>query len=230
MANSNKTEAAPTMEQTLNKQETLFLKYKKAIVGGIAAVIVIIAAIVAYNNFYAGPREEKASTALAKAQDLFAREQFEKALKGDKGVEGFLAVADNYSGTDAANLANLYAGLCYANLEKWEDAVKYLDDFSTQSDALISPAAMAALGNAYAHTKNIDKAISCLKKAADMADDKAYDDTNNSLSPSFLIQAARLLESQGKKEDALKIYEEIKAKYVNSAASQDVDKYIERLK
>jgi len=42
------------------------------------------------------------------------------------------------------------------------------------------------------------------------------------------LQAARLLESQKKTDEALKIYKQIKEKYVNSAVAQDIDKYIER--
>ena len=94
---------------------------------------------------------------------------------------------------------------------------------------MISPAALAALGNAYAHTNQIDKAISALKDAASKADSEAEDGVNNSIAPTALIQAARLLESQNKKDEALKIYQTVKEKYVNSAASMDVDKYIERL-
>ena len=229
MANSKIEQGTPTMEQTLNKQEVFFLKYKKAIVIAVVAVIVIIAGSIAYNTFYAGPREDKAATAIAKAQELFAAQQYELALKGDKSFEGFLQVASNYSGTDAANLANLYAGLCYANLDKWQDAVKYLDQFSTQDDAFISPSAMAALGNAYAHTKQIDKAVSCLKKAADMANSEAKDGVNISVAPTCLMQAARLLESQNKNDEALSIYKEIKTKYVKSYYNSEIDKYIERL-
>ena len=229
MANSKIEQGTPTMEQTLNKQEAFFLKYKKAIVGAVVAVIVIIAGSIAYNKFYAGPRQDKAATAMAKAQELFAAQQYELALKGDKSFEGFLQVASNYSGTDAANLANLYAGLCYANLDKWQDAVKYLDQFSTQDDAFISPSAMAALGNAYAHTKQIDKAVSCLKKAADMANSEAKDGVNISVAPTCLMQAARLLESQKKDDEALSIYKEIKTKYVKSYYNSEIDKYIERL-
>ncbi|MBQ0072910.1 MAG: tetratricopeptide repeat protein [Prevotella sp.] len=228
MANTKNTEAAATMEQTLNKQEAFFLKYRKQIIVAVAAIIIIIAGISVYTTFIGGPREDKASTALAKAQVAFAQGDFKKALNGDKTMEGFLAIADNYSCTDAANLANLYAGLCYANTGKWQEAVKYLEDFSTKNDANISPAATAALGNAYANTGDIDKAISTLKKAASMADSKSEEGVNNALSPTFLIQAARLLESQKKTEDALAIYKEVKEKYVNSAAAQDIDKYIER--
>lgn len=229
MANSNQTQAAPTMEQTLNKQEAFLMKYKKAVVIGVIAVLVVIVGVMAFKTFYSGPREDKASTALAKAQDLFASQQYDKALNGDKGIEGFLQVSKNYSGTDAANLADLYAGLCYANLGKWQEAVKYLDDFSTKGDAMISPNSQAALGNAYAHVNEIDKAVSALKKAADMANSASEEGVNNSIAPACLIQAARLLESQNKNDEALKIYQDVKEKYVNSAASQDIDKYIERL-
>lgn len=167
---------------------------------------------------------------MAKGQEYFASQQYDIALKGDStGYKGFLAIASDYGSTDAGNLANLYAGLCYANLDKWNDAVKYLDAYSTSDDAMISPAAVAALGNAYAHVKQLDKAVDCLKKAASMADKQAEDNANNSISPSFLIQAGEILESQGKKDEALKIYQDIKAKYVNSPVYGEIDKYIERV-
>ena len=229
MANSNKKEAAAAQEQSLNTQEEFFLKYRKQILIAVAAIVIAVCGYVTYTSFFAGPREEKASTALAKAQEAFGQGDYQKALNGDKAQEGFLAVADNYGGTDAANLAELYAGLCYANLGKWAEEVKYLDDFSSQGDAMISPAAMAALGNALAHTGDIDKAISTLKKAAAMADAGSEEGVNNSLSPTFLVQAARLLESQGKKDEALAIYKDVKEKYINSVAAQDIDKYIERV-
>ena len=228
MANKNIPNAAPA-EQELNKQEAFFLKFRKQLLIAVAALIIVVGGWAAYSNLVAGPREEKASTALAKAQDLFGQGEFQKALNGDKTMEGFLAVAENYSGTDAANLAKAYAGLCYANMAKWKEAVTYLEDFSPRGDMMISPAVTGALANSYANTGDVDKAISTFKKAAEMADSKAEDNVNNSLAPTYLISAARLLESQNKKSEALEIYKEVKEKYVNSASSQDIDKYIERV-
>jgi tetratricopeptide (TPR) repeat protein len=228
MANTNIANAAPT-GQELNKQEAFFLKFRKQILIAVAALIIVVGGWAAYSNLVAGPREEKASTALAKAQDLFGQGEFQKALNGDKTMEGFLAVAENYGGTDAANLAKAYAGLCYANMAKWKEAVTYLEDFSAREDMMISPAVTGALANAYANTGDVDKAISTFKKAAEMADSKAEDNVNNSLAPTYMISAARLLESQNKKSEALEIYKEVKEKYVNSASSQDIDKYIERV-
>lgn len=228
MAKSNNNGAAAVQEQSLNSQEAFFLKYRKQILIAVAAVVIAVSGYVIYTSFFSAPREDKASTALAKAQEAFGQGDYQKALNGDKTQEGFLAVADNYGGTDAANLAELYAGLCYANLGKWQEAVKHLDGFSSCGDAMISPAATAALGNALANTGDIDKAVSTLEKAAKMADSESAEGVNNSLSPTFLIQAARLLESQGRTEDALAIYKDVKAKYVNSSAAYDIDKYIER--
>ncbi len=215
--------------ENISKSEDFLLKNKKTILYAVIALIVIIAGIILYNNFVKAPREAKASTELAKGQTMFANQQFAQALNGDStGYAGFVKIASDYSSTPAGNLANLYAGLCYANLDKWEDAVKFLDKYSPANDEMVSPAAIAALGNAYAHVKQLDKAVDALKKAAKMADSQALENTNNSLSPTFLIQAATILESQNKKDEALKIYQDIKKKYVNSAVAAEIDKYIER--
>ena len=228
---ANKNEQGALDNEALIKSEVFFEKYKKAIIIALIAIVVIIVGAFLYKAYVAEPREEKASTELAKGQEYFNAEQFDKALKGDgAGFSGLLNVINNYGSTDAANLANPYVGLCYANLNKWNEAVKYLDEYSPADDAMVSPAAVAALGNAYAHVNQLDKAITNLQKAADMADKEAKDDANNSLSPTFRLQAGILLESQGKKDDALKTYQDIKKKYVNSGLvqSQEIDKYIER--
>jgi hypothetical protein len=216
--------------ENLNSKEAFFVKYQKPILIAVAAIILIIAGTFLYKNFVSEPREAEASTAIAKGQEFFANQEFEKALKGEGNYKGFVKLAADYSSTDAGNLANLYAGLCYANLNKWQDAVKYLDAFSTSDDALISPAAVAALGNAYAHLQQLDKAVDNLKKAASMADKQAAEGINNSLSPTFLLQAAQILESQGKKAEANTIYQDIKKKYVAAPISNEIDKYIERTK
>ena len=59
-------------------------------------------------------------------------------------------------------------------------------------------------------------------------DSQASDNTNNSIAPTFLLQAAALMEANGKKEEALKIYKEIKNKYIASSVAAEIDKYIER--
>jgi hypothetical protein len=217
------------MNEALNKSEAFFEKYKKAIIGCLVALVVLIVAITMYNN-YAESRNEKASTALAKCQELFMMQNFDKALKGDSlGAPGFIQIANDYSSTKAGNLAKLYAGLCYAKQDKWQEAVKYLDDFDTKDDMMVSPLAMVAVGDAYANVKQLDKAIDAFKKAASMADKATTTGYNNTVSPIALQKAAIILIDQKKNDEALKIFQDIKAKYLGSPVQQDVDKYIEYL-
>jgi predicted negative regulator of RcsB-dependent stress response len=224
MANTtNQQQAAQTAEQSLNQNEAFFIKYKKAVIATVVAIVVIITGVVLYKTYVSGPKEIKASTAIAKGQQLFMADNYQQALNGDSAsFKGFAKLADEFSGTAAGNLANLYAGLCCAKLNKWEDAAKYIEKFDGADDQMISPAAEGALGNVYAHLNQLDKAVSHLKKAAEKAD-------NNSLSPTFLIQAGEILESQGKNDEALKLYQQVKDKYFNSMAYQTIDGYIERV-
>lgn len=215
--------------ETLSQNEAFILKYRNAI---IAAVAIIVLAIVGgiYWNEHKTKLQAQASTAMSKAQEAFAQalqtntsEAFELALKGDSlGRAGFLAIADDYSSTKAGNLANLYAGLCYAHMGQMEDAANYLEKYDMKGDQMVSPAVMGTLGNVYAGLGQIDKAVSTLKKAAEKAD-------NNALSPQFLIQAGELLESQGKKAEALTLYQQVKDKYFESPLFQTIDEYIERV-
>ena len=51
---------------------------------------------------------------------------------------------------------------------------------------------------------------------------------NLSIAPLALRKAGVLLESEGKKAEALEIYKNIKKTYVNAPIYQEIDKYIER--
>ena len=211
------------VEDALTQSEAFLIKYKNALIGGVVAVIVIVAGFILYKNLYAEPREEKAQAALFKGQEYFEQDAFQQALNGDSiGYVGFLKVADDFSGTKAANLAKAYAGICYAQLGKYEDAVKMLDSFDG-NDQMVAPAILGAAGNCYAQLGQMDKAASTLLSAADKAD-------NNTLSPIFLLQAGEILVKQGKYDDAIDAYTKIKDKYFQSYQAMDIDKYIEQAK
>ncbi|MDY5813939.1 MAG: tetratricopeptide repeat protein [Bacteroides sp.] len=211
----------PDVDEVLGRSEAFLLKYKNVLLGGLAAIILAVAGTVLYKQYYAAPRAEKAEAALFKGQTYFDQENYELALNGDSlGYTGFLKVAAEFSGTDAGNLANAYAGLCYAHLGDNENAIKMLTAFDG-NDQMVSPAILGATGNCYARLGQLDKAASTLLSAADKAD-------NNTLSPIFLMQAADIFLSQGKADEALKAYTKVKEKYFQSFQAMDIDKYIEK--
>ena len=85
------------VEDALTQSEAFLIKYKNAIIGGVVAVIIIVAGFIMYKNLYAEPREEKAQAALFKGQEYFEQDAFEQALNGDSiGYAGFLKVADDF--------------------------------------------------------------------------------------------------------------------------------------
>ncbi|WP_297970905.1 tetratricopeptide repeat protein [uncultured Bacteroides sp.] len=223
MAEQKQANEALNVEEALTQSEAFLINNKKRIISAVAAVIIVVVGIVMYKNLYVEPREEKAQAALFKGQEYFEADLYEQALNGDSiGFAGFAKVADEYSGTKAANLAKAYMGLCYAHLGQYDNAVKALDSFNGK-DQIVAPAMKGAMGNCYAELGQLDKAASMLLSAADDAD-------NNSLSPIYLQQAGEILVKLGKYDDAIKAYSKIKDKYFRSYQAMDIDKYIEQAK
>ncbi len=221
------------VNETIAQSEAFILKNKKWLLSVIIGLVVVIGGYFVSKYYYFEPRAEKASTVLSLGQQYFTAGDYDKALNGDgKDFPGYVNISKEYKCTDAANLAHLYAGICYAKQEKYPEAIAELESFSPQDDQTISPAALGTLANCYANNEQIDEAIETFKEAADLAD-------NASLSPVFLLNAGMLLESLNKNEEALAVYEQIKNDYptgvlsrpgmqMDKVISPEIDKYIER--
>lgn len=246
MAKKIANQGAPAEQPLTNKKEDFVLKYKNYLIGGVVAIIAIIVGVIFWNNHRSAKLHEAqvvqavpeatlnaAMTEMMRSEGLLDEGNYTAALNGDSATQsmGFLKIADEYSSTRAGNLANLYAGLCYAHMDKWEDAVKYLEKFDDAGDLIISPAALGALGNAYAHVNKLDDAVKTLVKAAEKAD-------NVMQSPVYYVQAGEILESQNKKAEALELYKKVKqyetVRGVNGISQSSpfidmIDEYIARV-
>lgn len=221
MSQQKNTNDLLNMEETISNSEAFLIKNKNLLLGAVIALVVIVGGYMAYKNFVSAPKELKASEAIFKGEQYFGTDNYEAALNGDSlGYAGFVKLADEFSGTKAGNLANAYAGICYAQLGKYEDAEKYLNKFDGD-DQLVAPAILGTLGNCYAQLGQMDKAAATLIKAAKRAN-------SISLSPIYLIQAGQILEKEGKNAEAVEAYKTVKRDYANSYQAMDIDKYIER--
>lgn len=208
------------LDVQLNKGEAFIEKNWKKLAAALGAVVIVVAGFYIYKHILSG-KEVDAQKAIASAQMAFAQQQYEQALNGDGNNKGFIKVINEFGGTKTANLAKLYAGLSYAKTGKVDEAIKYLEDFSTQDDEMISPEAVASLGNLYIQKGDTQKGIDKLLKAADMAD-------NDAVSPIALLQAGEAYESLGQNEKAVELYKKIKKSYFRSNVAKDIDKYVER--
>lgn len=210
------------LDVELSKSEAFIEKNLKPLLIAVGVVIIAAVCYFIYSN-HMEDVEAQAEKAIAKSQVAFSQEQYEIALNGDvaTGQKGFLKIAKEFSGTKTANLAKLYAALCYASTEKYDKAIEYFEDFSKKDDQMISPMSTAALANCYVHKGQKDKGAEMLVKAAKDAD-------NNTVSPICLLQAGEIYESLNQSDKAVELYKEIKTKYFRSAVANDIDKYIER--
>ncbi len=182
--------------------------------------IIVIAALAVAGYFYLlrNPQNEKAFDAYGKvevnnpaASDTILANEYKK-------------VADQYDGTDAANLAAVEAAEHFYEIGKYQDALNYLNKFSTSNEVL-SATTTIMKGDCYVNLKKYDEAISQFQKAAADAAD------NDQIVPLALIKCATVYDAQKKYDKALEIYEQLYQRNPNYAFNgMTMEAYIEREK
>ncbi len=206
----------------LLKAETFWKRYQKQILTALAAIVVVAGGWLVYQSLIVGPKEEQAADAIFKAQQNFVKDSLQTALKGDASGKGFLYIINNYGGTKSGNLAKYYAGICYLRKGEFNNAVKYLKDFSTDAKQ-IQMMAYGCLADAYGELNKNDDAVKYYKKAAETFD---KDEPNAS---EYLFRAGLKLELSGKSKDAAEVYRELKEKFPQTQRGVEADKYLYRL-
>lgn len=215
------TNAELEVEEIVSKSEQFIENNSKKIIYGILAIALVVAAVLGIKHGYLIPKEKKASAALFKGEQYFARDSFALALNGNGAdYDGFEAIIDQYGGTDAGNLAKAYAGICYYKMGDTQKALDMLKSFSA-SDNMVSPAITGLIGDCYVNMGDVKQGINYFEKAAKQAD-------NEVVSPVYLKKAGIAYESLKQYKDAVKAYTTIKDKYYTSMEAGDIDKYITR--
>jgi TolA-binding protein len=223
MADTKKTTVQEVDEsKVIEKAKDFWSRFSKPIIYAGSAVILVAGGWLGYKNFIAAPKEKKANEAISRAQSYFAKDSLDLALNGDGANAGFLKVIKNYGGTDAANLAHYYAGAIYLRKEDFNNAIKYLKDFSTDATQVQS-AAWRMLGDAYMSTGKKEEGVSYYLKAGKLNDKDEFTSSEN------LFRAAMAYESMGKLKEAGEVLQSIKQKYPKSEKGMAVDKYLARV-
>jgi predicted negative regulator of RcsB-dependent stress response len=194
----------------------------KTVSYGLLVIVLVVGGWLGYKYFISEPKEKKASEAMFRAEEYYRLDSARLALNGDNINAGFLKIISRYGGTKAANLANFYAGSCYLKLGDFNNAVKYLKDFSSSVEQ-VQIRAYGMLGDALSEQNKKQEAAEQYKKAG------TYFEKDNLFSPEYLFRAGYLYESMGKNQEAIEMYQLIKDKYPASQRGYDIDKYLARL-
>jgi TolA-binding protein len=198
-----------------------WLEQNPKIVVAIAAVILIVVGGYFAFNYYKDNQDALAQSEMFQAVYYFEADSLEKALNGDGNNLGFLQIIDEFGITDAANLANYYAGVSYLKQGKFELARLYLEDFSA-NDLLIQARAYSLVGDTYMEEENYDEAAKFYNKAANYKPNKYF-------SPGYLMKEALAYEKLNQNDKARETYEKIINEYWESSEYQNARKFRARL-
>ncbi|WP_366187079.1 tetratricopeptide repeat protein [Flavobacterium ovatum] len=223
---STTAEVFSKLDETASKTEDWVARNQKAIIGIVGAVAIFTVGYLVFQKFIAEPKQNEAANEMFLAQQNFEKATngvasdslYKLALNGSEGKFGFIKIADEYSGTDAGNLANYYAGIALLNTGKYAEAIDYLDKFKSD-DMILSALAKGAIGDAYSENNNAEEALSYYVKAAGV-------NKNDFTTPRFLLKAGKTALALGKKEDALKYLTDIKDNYDTTPEAASVDALI----
>lgn len=224
MANLKETVEVPesvteTWSEKVGKIESYFEQNKNVLYGVMGGIAAIILGYFGY-KYYISEQDKEGQISMFQAIYYMERDSLKKALDGDGSNLGFVDIAADYSSTKAGNLANFYAGTAYLKMGKYQDAIDYLENFSS-SDWIIQARAYALTGDAYNEMGKYSEATDFYLKAANKNPNKIY-------TPKYLMKAALAFELQKDYQSALNLYQRIKEEFDETQEAFEVEKYIAR--
>lgn len=223
---STTAEVFNTLDESASKTEEWVIANQKNIFILVALVAVVVLGYLGYNKFVAEPQNELAMNDMYKAQSYFEQalagvesdSLYALSLNGGEGKYGMLDIIENYSGTDAANLASYYAGMAYLNTKDYKNAIEYLSDFSSE-DKMLAPIAKGAIGDAFVQLDQASDALSYYEKAIALS-------TNGYTTPLYLLKAGELALNSGDASKALKYFNRIKTEFSASTEATNIETFI----
>ncbi len=192
----------------------------KIVFGVLGALVLLVGGFFGY-RYYVGTQEKIAQKEMFQAVHYFEADSLDLALKGDGNNLGFEQIIDDYGMTDAANLANYYAGAISLKQGKFQLAIFYFEDFSS-NDILIQPRAYSLIGDAYMELKDYESAAKYYNKASNYKPNKFF-------TPTYLMKEALAYEKLNKNEKAAAVYQKIIDEFWDSGEYQNARKFKARL-
>lgn len=220
-----------TLDDSASKTETFVNQYQNYIIGAILSVLVLFSAYYAYDKLIIQPKTAESNLEIFTAQKYFdlavksvedKDSLFNLALNGAEGKYGFLDIIENYSGTDASNISYYSAGMAYYNLKKYDLAIEFLENFSSD-DQILQSLSFSTIGDAFVQLNQFDDGLNYYETALSYSE-------NSFIKPVILQKAGDLAKELGKLNAAKKYYQEIKDDFPKSNEANLIDIKLEQVK
>ena len=208
------------LKERLESAENWLEQNPKIVVGIAAAILIIVGGYFAF-IYYKNNQNQIAQSEMFQAVYYFEADSLDKGLNGDGNNLGFLQIIDEFGITDAANLANYYAGVSYLKKGDFEAARLHLEDFDA-GDLLIQARAYSLIGDTYMEQEKYSDAAKYYSKAANYKPNKQF-------SPTYLMKEALAYEKLNQNDKARETYEKIIKLYWDTEEYQTARKFKARL-
>ncbi|MBT8297713.1 MAG: tetratricopeptide repeat protein [Maribacter sp.] len=224
---STTAEVFSTLDESASKTEEWVSRNQNYILGVIGVIAVAVLGYLAYNQFIQKPKDAEATNELLYPQQYFEQaltntaakdSLYNLALNGAEGKYGFLDIIEEYKGTKAANLANYSSGMAYLDMQKYEDAISHLENFSSDDDILGS-LAKGGLGDAFMQLGQPEDALGYYESAFAHS-------LNDYTTPKFLYKSGVTALELNQNDKALKYFLRIKDEFSSSDEAASIDAFI----
>jgi tetratricopeptide (TPR) repeat protein len=191
-------------------QAVSFFNANRTLILSLTVTLIVVIGVMIGYKFYAEGQEDKAQNLLATAEKSYSVTDYETALNGDEYTlsYGFVQIADEFSGTNAGNLAAYYAAVSNYKLDNYVDALAYIQEYK-------SPKGIMGVGSVSFHATLLELNGS-LEKAARKYEEAANWDMNDSTTPFNLMKAAKVYKELGNTEKVMSLTSTIIEEYPNS--------------
>ncbi|MCX7877146.1 MAG: tetratricopeptide repeat protein, partial [Ignavibacteria bacterium] len=161
-------------------------------------------------------KNEEAETKLSAVINLYEQGKYQEAINGDPAanIMGLLQIVNEYGSTNSGETAKMYLANCYFNLKEYDSALKYFESYGGKND-IIKASCLSGIGAVYEAKGDNKKAAEFFEKAANVNKDIVINQEN-------LFYAIRAYSNAGDKENARRIYTQLreeypKSRYINEA-------------
>jgi tetratricopeptide (TPR) repeat protein len=202
---------------------SFFQDNQKSVVFILGGIVVLILLYFGYQKLYLDPRAEEASNRMYKAEQLATIDSLQsKAIMGDGAFLGFKQIADEYSNTKSANIANAYLGGLYLRQGKFDEAAKALEKYAPTGSQILDPLVIGLTGDAFSELKDYKKAADYYKQASEKS-------SNSYTTPLFLKKLGLVYEAQNDYKSAETAYKKIKTDIPESQEASTIDGLLGRV-
>lgn len=196
-----------------------YYENNKATVIGSGIGLLLAVGLITGFFWYSAQQQEEAQNLLGIAEEQMMRGNYQTALYGDENnfTLGFVQIADNYSRTDAGNLASYYAAVSEYELGNYEDALTRIQRFDVPSGIMgVAPLSFHA---------NILTELGRFEEAGQKFIQAAEWNENSATTPSNLMEAALAFREAGDTSRAREIVNRILNEYPNSQQATEAQRF-----